>query len=850
LEDRTVPTQTTPFATLANGFTQALYGTYNGFLLMGVAFAPNGDPLVVASGGPLVRFSTSSTSVFLGSTIHNSSTLPNNAGIGLTNHPNGTLYSNTGGGVLNLDANTGAVLHGPYGPAGSGFGIAVDPQTGDLAYTGKDGNIDYVTSDFKSNGTFSTATTGQFTDQIAFDPTGNFLFLAQGSDLKILNSHGTLVQSIPTPGGSDGIAFHASSPKFVVTNNNNGTITRFDFAKDDYTQAPTVTPFASGGFRGDQAQVGPDGNLYLTQAGTVFANGTTFAGDPNSLVVIGPGFAAPPGVQPLKVTAPADQKSAEGTAPSFDLGSFSDGGPGPWDVDVNWGDGTPDTVVTGIKLPGTIPPQSHTYGEESQIKPYTATVKVTEETGNKLSDSAAFSVAVSDPAVKQQLPAVQGNAVACQPLSGVSVATFTDPGGAEPNKSDPTGGIASHYTVVSIDWGDKSALDTTTGAIAYSGAQGSPTDPFTVTGSHTYQTEGTFTITAIISHEGSKQTTLTNTVVVTDKLGLLLLDPTGSQSLMVTGNGDVAVNGDCGAVVVDSNDPTAAAFVVGHGVVAAGDFDVTGGVTTQGHGVVPSPADHEAPTPDPLAGLGLPSPLPPAPVGNTATVLNPGTYVGGLQLTGTSAVTMMPGVYVMEGGGFSVTGQASVTGSGVVIINAPGGPSDTISVSGQGVVSLLAPTSGTYQGVAVFQDPASSNPVSFTGQANVTIAGVVYAPAAPVSITGGAVVTITGGAGTATKPPIAAAMIAYDLQVSGDAAALTINADDPPAGGASTMAVVGGTGGAADVHSLALHALVSDGLSSPGTPSDPAAMDQVAMSLAGNADLFSGAITAAKKKTS
>ena len=42
----------------------------------------------------------------------------------------------------------------------------------------------------------------------------------------------------------------------------------------------------------------------------------------------------------------------------------------------------------------------------------------------------------------------------------------------------------------------------------------------------------------------------------------------------------------------------------------------------------------------------------------------------------------------MKGGGFSVNGQASVTGNGVVIINVPGGPSDTISVTGQGVVPL------------------------------------------------------------------------------------------------------------------------------------------------------------------
>lgn len=52
-------------------------------------------------------------------------------------------------------------------------------------------------------------------------------------------------------------------------------------------------------------------------------------------------------------------------------------------------------------------------------------------------------------------------------------------------------------------------------------------------------------------------------------------------------------------------------------------------------------------------------------------------------------------------------------------------------------------------------------------------------------------------------------------------------------------------GGAADVHSAALAALTSGGLNGTGTLNDQAAMDQVALGLAGT-DLFG----TAKKKTS
>ena len=49
-------------------------------------------------------------------------------------------------------------------------------------------------------------------------------------------------------------------------------------------------------------------------------------------------------VAPL-VTAPADQTASEGSSETFDLGSFTDpGDDDPWEVTVDWGDGSTDTV--------------------------------------------------------------------------------------------------------------------------------------------------------------------------------------------------------------------------------------------------------------------------------------------------------------------------------------------------------------------------------------------------------------------------------------------------------------------------------------------------------------------------
>lgn len=293
----------TPFTFLQPGFTQEVYGVASHFM-GGVAFAPDGDVWVnfcSFDGSPLTRFDRQTTVVVSGTTIHPESPgspFPSNAGCGMTNHPDGTLYTNTSSGVINLDANTGAQLRPPFGSGGNALGIAPDPQTGNLVYVGSDGTILFVDVTFTTSGVFSTVTTGNFVDGIFFDPTGNFLFLANRSPqtrLTILDRSGNLVQHANMTTEPDGIAFHATTPKFVVTNNTDGSMTRFDFPGDDFTQVPVQSIFASGGFRGDLSQVGADGCLYLTQNGTRFDDGTLSSS--NSVVRICGGFVPPPGVE-------------------------------------------------------------------------------------------------------------------------------------------------------------------------------------------------------------------------------------------------------------------------------------------------------------------------------------------------------------------------------------------------------------------------------------------------------------------------------------------------------------------------------------------------------------------------
>jgi hypothetical protein len=303
-----VQAQPQSFTTLQPGFTQAIFGTNSSFF-GGVAFAPDGDVWVddcPFSGGALIRFDLQTTTTTNSTVVHPGTSFAGvGTGCGLTNHPNGNLYSNTSLGVVAIsnpvaDATAPAQIGSPMGPAGNALGITVDPQTNNLVYVGADCRFTSTCTIISINPSTTTSTNfavltasqADFVDGITFDPTGNFLFLSTRSPsfaLTILNRAGVIVQQVPMTSEPDGIAVHGQAPHFVVTNNNDGTMTRFDFPSDDYSMTASTSAFASGGFRGDLAQVGPDHCLYVTQDQTRYDDGTIAPED--SLVKICGNFA-------------------------------------------------------------------------------------------------------------------------------------------------------------------------------------------------------------------------------------------------------------------------------------------------------------------------------------------------------------------------------------------------------------------------------------------------------------------------------------------------------------------------------------------------------------------------------
>src|SRR5206468_1127504 len=106
----------------------------------------------------------------------------------------------------------------------------------------------------------------------------------------------------------------------------------------------------------------------------------------------------------------------------------------------------------------------------------------------RISDSGGAAAVASTTAAVADAPlSARGHAVSAvegAPFSGV-VAAFTD--------ADPAGALGD-YTAT-IDWGDGA---TSTGAIAYDSAAGA----FTVTGTHTYDEEGTYAVDVRVDDAG------------------------------------------------------------------------------------------------------------------------------------------------------------------------------------------------------------------------------------------------------------------------------------------------------------------------------------------------------------
>ncbi len=152
--------------------------------------------------------------------------------------------------------------------------------------------------------------------------------------------------------------------------------------------------------------------------------------------------------------------------------------------------------------------------------------------------------------------------------------------------------------------------------------------------------------------------------------------------------------------------------------ISAGSWDGAGTM-------VPAPVT-PAPSPsDPLAGL-VPPVIPGSCLPGAGASLVPGCY----STIDASGMTLAPGLYIITGS-LSMANNTTFTGAGVTLYF---GPTATVSFGQHDVVTLSAPMSGTWDGIAWFFDRANANPILVNNNTTVDVTGAFYAMASAVDL--------------------------------------------------------------------------------------------------------------------
>jgi len=88
----------------------------------------------------------------------------------------------------------------------------------------------------------------------------------------------------------------------------------------------------------------------------------------------------------------------------------------------------------------------------------------------------------------------------------------------------------------------------------------------------------------------------------------------------------------------------------------------------------------------------------------------------------------------LNAGIYYITGQVDIgnlTGSNVMLFLAPGAQ---LTAQNNKSLTLTAPSSGTFKGIAIFQDRTNTNDIDIKNNFTLTVTGAVYFPGADITI--------------------------------------------------------------------------------------------------------------------
>ena len=212
----------------------------------------------------------------------------------------------------------------------------------------------------------------------------------------------------------------------------------------------------------------------------------------------------------------------------------------------------------------------------------------------------------------------------------------------------------------------------------------------------------------------------------------------------ITGQGSTSVNLQ-GCSLYDNSNNASALTVGGSSKISALSVGVVGGISGQTsiattHGVQTG----ISPVADPYAGASFPNFSgcnETNYVGKKTETIEPGVYCGGMSFNANANVTLKPGIYYLDGGGFSANGGAKVSGDGVTLVftKKTSGSWADATINGSAEINLTAPKTGPTAGIVIFGDRNMPVSTSFklTGGASQYFGGAIYTPAGAISFSGG-----------------------------------------------------------------------------------------------------------------
>lgn len=225
------------------------------------------------------------------------------------------------------------------------------------------------------------------------------------------------------------------------------------------------------------------------------------------------------------------------------------------------------------------------------------------------------------------------------------------------------------------------------------------------------------------------------------------LDPAVPSAIDLKGN--TTVNATCG--VWDNSASSSALTCTNNTTLYAGSAAITvhGGASCSGT-VTPAPTTNQPAATDPFATVPAPTDMNRCDstgisAGQSITMPSDGTFevCGDISLKANGATTLPSGIYYVKNGSLDWQ-NGSISGTGVTIFLTGTSPG-SIKINGNMTVSLSAPTSGTYEGLVIYQDRSLSSPPShtFNGGAGMDFQGSIYLPGSAVKYAGGSSTSIT-----------------------------------------------------------------------------------------------------------